>query len=154
MNQFIALATACLLFVVLAQGSSCHASNTNAANTSTNMKPTNSNDRLANGVWGGQHVRAEVTEAGVQLEFDCAHGVITQAIRLDSHGKFDVPGKFGTEHAGPVLRDEESNDRAVRYTGQVDQEQMTLTISDAGTKESFGTFELKHGSEGRLMKCR
>lgn len=151
MNQLITLA----LVSILAQGGSCGSNGTQAGHSNAPAKSSIiSTDKLATGVWGGQHVRAEVTAAGAQFEFDCAHGAITQSIQVDSNGKFDLPGKFATEHAGPVLRDEESNDRAVRYAGQVNQQEMTLTISDAGTKEVIGTFELRHGNEGRLMKCR
>ena len=154
MNQFTTLATIVLLLSVLAQGGSCGASETRKAKPGADVKSSTSNDKLANGVWGGQHVRVEITEAGAQFEFDCAHGAISQSIQLDSGGKFDVPGKFAPEHAGPVQRDEESNYRDVRYAGHVSQQEMTLTISDTRTKEVIGTFELKHGSEGRLMKCR
>jgi hypothetical protein len=118
------------------------------------MKAPIKTDKLPAGVWGGQHVRAEVNDAGAALEFDCARGSIAQAIMLDGNGKFDVAGKFATEHAGPVQRDEESNDRPVRYSGSLKDQEMTLTITDTNTKEVIGTFTLKHGSEGRLMKCR
>jgi hypothetical protein len=117
------------------------------------MRSTLKNDKLPAGVWGGQHVRADVNEAGAVLEFDCARGSIAQAIVLDGSGKFDLPGKFAAEHAGPIRRDEENNDRGVRYSGSVKDQEMTLTITDTKTKEVIGTFTLKHGSEGRLMKC-
>ena len=117
------------------------------------MRTTIKNDKLPAGVWGGQHVRAEVNESGAAFEFDCARGSIAQAILLDGNGKFDLTGKFATEHAGPV-RDEESNERPVRYSGSVKDQEMTLTITDTNTKEVIGTFTLKHGSDGRLMKCR
>jgi|ERR1043166_7211129 hypothetical protein len=154
MNQMITLGTICLMASVLAQVGSCGASNTKAGNMNSNVISSGSDGKLATGIWGGQHVHAEVSETGAQFEFDCAHGAITQSIPLDATGKFDVPGKFAPEHGGPVRRDEESNDRAVRYAGRVNQQEMALTISDAGTKEEIGTFQLRHGSEGRLMKCR
>jgi len=109
---------------------------------------------LPTGVWGGQHISAEVTEGGATFEFDCARGAITQAIVLDGSGKFDVPGKFATEHAGPVQRDQENNDRGVRYSGSVNGQEMTLTITDTNSKQVIGTFTLQHGGEGRLRKCR
>jgi len=45
--------------------------------------PVETNDKLARGVWGGQHIRAEVTDSGADIEFDCAHGTIDQPIVLD-----------------------------------------------------------------------
>ena len=112
------------------------------------------NDKLATGVWGGQHIRAEVTDSGASLEFDCAHGAIDQPIVLDGKGGFDVKGKFTPEHGGPTRRDEESHDRLVRYAGQVKGQTLTLTITDSGTKETIDSFTLTHGSDGRIMKCR
>ena len=154
MNNAVVLATVLLIVCVIAQGGSCRASNAGPRNANSEMKAPNKTDKLPAGVWGGQHVRAEVTEGGATFEFDCAHGAITQTIVLDGSGKFDIAGKFATEHAGPVQRDEESNDRGVRYSGSVKDQEMTLTITDTKSKEVFGTFTLKHGSEGRLMKCR
>ena len=111
-------------------------------------------DKPAKGIWGGEHVHAEVTDGGAQFEFDCANGAITKPIVLDSQGRFNLTGTFATEHAGPVRRDDDSNARSVRYSGEVKDEEMTLTITDPSTKEVLGTFTLKHGNEGRLMKCR
>jgi len=154
MSNLITLVTFCLLVSVIAQGGSCHANQTGSGNANSEMRTAIKTDKLPAGVWGGQHVRAEVNEAGAAFEFDCARGSIAQAIVLDSRGKFDLPGKFATEHAGPIMRDEESNDRGVRYSGSVQDQEMTLTITDTNTKEVIGTFTLKLGSEGRLMKCR
>jgi hypothetical protein len=154
MTNLFTLATFCLFVSVIAQGGSCHANQTGSGNANSEMRTTIKTDKLPAGVWGGQHVRAEVSVAGAVFEFDCARGSISQAILLDGNGKFELGGKFATEHAGPVLRDEESNDRPVRYSGSVKDQEMTLTITDPNTKEVIGTFTLKHGSEGRLMKCR
>jgi hypothetical protein len=154
MNIVFTLAALCLTACVVAQGGSCRATNAGSSNANSEMKAPNKTDKLPAGVWGGQHVRAEVTEGGATFEFDCAHGAISETIVLDVSGKFDVPGKFATEHGGPVQRDEESHDRGVRYSGSVKDQEMTLTITDTKSKEVIGTFTLRHGSEGRLMKCR
>ena len=157
MNSLFTLATICLLASAIAQGGSCGASKagqSGSSNANSKMRTATTNDRLPVGVWGGQHVRVEVTEGGAEFEFDCAHGAIAQAIMLDGNGRFDVLGKFAPEHAGPVRREEESIDRGVRYSGNVKDQEMTLTITDTTTKEVLGTFTLKHGSDGRLMKCR
>jgi hypothetical protein len=104
--------------------------------------PAERHNKLATGVWGGQHARVEVTGKGAAIEFDCANGTI------------DVKGKFAAEHGGPVRQEEEGNNRAVRYIGRVKDKELTLTISDLNTKENLGTFTLTLGNEGRLMKCR
>ncbi len=138
----------CLL-AILGDSGSCR-----TKEAAVNKAPVERNDKLATGVWGGQHIRAEVTDRGADIEFDCAHGAIDQPIVLDGKGSFDVKGKFNTEHPGPVRKDEESNDRLARYVGHVKDQELTLTITDAGTKETIGSFTLTHGSDGRIMKCR
>src|SRR6266550_7230588 len=122
----------CLGFTMLGDSRSCRPKQGAAV-----KPPVERNDKLANGVWGGQHIRAEVTDSGANIEFDCAHGAIDQPIVLDGKGSFDVKGKFTPEHGGPTRRDEESNDRLVRYVGQVKGQTLTLTITDAGTKETI-----------------
>ncbi len=109
---------------------------------------------LATGVWGGQHIRAEVSERGAEIEFDCARGAIPKRIVLNNSHQFDVSGTFTTEHAGPVRNNESTTSRPVRYKGSVDEQELSLTISDVDTKEVIGTFTLRFGNEGRLMKCR
>ncbi len=139
----------CHGFTMLGDGGSCRPKQGAAV-----KPPVERNDRLANGVWGGQHIRAEVTDSGAVIEFDCAHGVIDQPIVLDGKGGFDVKGKFTPERGGPSRKDEASNDRLVRYVGQVKDQALTLTITDTATKETIDSFTLTHGSDGRIMKCR
>jgi hypothetical protein len=111
-------------------------------------------EKLAAGVWGGDHVRMEVGEGGASLEFDCAAGNIERPPALDAAGRFDVKGTFNVQHAGPVLRDEEANGRPARYSGRVRGETLTLTVTLAEPEEDAGTYTLKRGSEGRVFKCR
>src|SRR5437667_11808892 len=57
--------------------------------------------KLATGVWGGPHIRMEVTGNGAVIEFDCANGQIEETIATDGNGSFDVKGVFSREHGGP-----------------------------------------------------
>lgn len=113
----------------------------------------NNDDRLVAGVWGGQHIRMEVTDDGAQIEFDCAHSTMDEPVVLDHHGRFEVKGKFTREHGGPVRSERAPNSSPVRYIGQVEGQTMTLTIRHDETGESFGDYTLTQGSQGRLMKC-
>ncbi|HJU56208.1 MAG TPA: hypothetical protein VJ715_16620 [Pyrinomonadaceae bacterium] len=119
-----------------------------------NNAPAGSNERLAVGVWGGQHIRMEVTDGGAQIEYDCARSTIDQPITLDSQMRFAVKGKFTREHGGPIREDEVPNVSPVRYAGQVSGKTLTLTVTHDETGESFGTYTLTQGSAGRVMKCR
>jgi hypothetical protein len=153
--------SACLLLGTL-QSNSCQ---TKQAATNKSPMPINANPinekpsdqqpvpgKLANGTWGGLHVHAEVKDEGAELEFDCATGTIDQPIGLDAQGAFDVKGKFIAEHAGPI-RSDEDNSRMVRYVGRVKDKELTLTISDANSKEVIATYTLTQGNQGRIHKC-
>jgi hypothetical protein len=107
---------------------------------------------VATGTWGGEHIILEVSEKGAEVDFDCAHGQISQPMALDQRGDFDVPGTFAPEHGGPVLRDEPMNSNPARYSGRVLGDTMTLTVMQG--KETVGTFTLTHGQRHILRKCR
>ena len=49
-------------------------------------------------IWGGDHVRLEVTRNGAELEFDCATGTITEPLP-DTDGTFSLKGTFTPERA-------------------------------------------------------
>ena len=146
--MFLFLAV-CLLVTVPGESSSCRSKEAERSKVSVER-----NDKLANGVWGGQHIRLEVTDSGGNLEYDCAQSTIDEPIILDGEGNFDVKGKFTPQHGGPIRRDEENNSYPVRYTGKAKDGEMTLTITNPEKKETIGGFNLTRGSEGRLMKCR
>jgi hypothetical protein len=142
------LATIFLLLALSGHGPSC-----NSRTTAADPGASRVTQELARGIWGGQHVHAEVSERGAEIEFDCAQGSIAQKIVIDGSGRFDVEGSFSTQHGGPV-REDQNNSRPVRYRGTVSDKEMELTVFDPKTKETIGTFALRLGNEGRLMKCR
>jgi len=146
--KFLLLAVS-LLVTIPGEGGSCR--NKEAA---VSKAPVETNNRLAKGVWGGQHIRLEVTDSGANIEYDCANSTIDQPIVLDREGNFDVRGKYMPEHGGPIRKDEESNSYSVRYVGHASDKKLTLTITIPDKKETIGNFTLTHGSEGRVMKCR
>ena len=138
-----------LLLTCLGDGGSCR-----NKEATVSKAPVESNNRLAKGVWGGQHIRLEVTASGATLEFDCGNSTIAEPIVLDRNGNFDVRGKYTPEHGGPIRNDEESTSLSVRYVGHASDKELTLTVTIPEKKETIGTYNLTHGSEGRVMKCR
>lgn len=109
--------------------------------------------RLPTGAWGGEHVNLDATTTGARLEFDCAHGTITQALMLDTRNSFDVPGTYAQEHGGPVRIDEKPNTHPARYTGRVAGQTLTLTITLTDSQEKIGTYTLTRGQAARLFRC-
>ena len=43
---------------------------------SNNSTRQNTND--LKGTWGGDHISMEVTDSGAEIEYDCAHGSVTE----------------------------------------------------------------------------
>jgi hypothetical protein len=123
--------------------------NSNAKNTAAAR-----GERLAPGVWGGEHLRLDVTDAGASAEHDCAHAQIEGPIVLDSEGRFDAKADYVVEHGGPVRSDEPPANRPARYSGRVSGDTLTLKVTLTDTDESAGEYKLTRGSNGRVMKCR
>jgi hypothetical protein len=57
---------------------------------------------VPNGVWGGEHIRVEVSDSGADIEFDCARGTISQPLTLDAQGRFKLQGTYKAETPAPA----------------------------------------------------
>lgn len=134
-----------LLLIFTGQSNSCR------ADRATNMPNDNS---IQVGIWGGDHIRLQVTDKGAEIEYDCAHGTIEQTVAVDRAGRFDLKGKHTAEGHGPIRRDREPVARPAHYTGKISGDTMTLTVTLTDKSETVGTFTLMRGSEGQVMKCR
>jgi len=104
-------------------------------------------------VWGGEHVKLEITPEGPTLVFDCATGTIAKPLRVDAQGDFKTTGTFTRERPGPVMRD--GNPAVVAtYSGSVQNGTMKLTITSSAGGENFGDYVLVQGKPGHVVKCR
>ena len=126
--------------------------NTNAGGNTNTTGETRQTPASVRGTWGGLHISIEVTASGAEINYDCAHGSITEAIAPDREGKFVVKGVHVTEHPGPI-REGEDNSQPATYSGSIEGETMTLTVTLAGTGEAVDTFTLTRGKAGRVRKC-
>jgi hypothetical protein len=109
-------------------------------------------ERSAN-VWGGQHIAITMTDAGAEIEFDCATGTISAPLTVDPNGKFQADGTYTREHGGPVQRDEPGA-VAAKYSGTIAGNTMHLDIVLSQSKESAGSYVLTKGQAGKVFKCR
>jgi hypothetical protein len=105
------------------------------------------------GPWGGSHVRMDVTSAGARLEYDCAEGVIEEPLRPDAEGRFTATGVHTPGHGGPIRVGEILPAFRARYEGRVDGEQMILLVTLTETGVELGSFQLRRGNSGLLMRC-
>jgi hypothetical protein len=105
------------------------------------------------GIWGGPHLSVEVTDKGARLNYDCAHGTIDHRLKTDRRGHFEASGLHYKERGGPVRRDDNQSGAPATYTGTINGQTMTLTVTLTNTHEIIGTFTLTHGKRGRVTKC-
>jgi hypothetical protein len=115
--------------------------------------PTEKIDRVATGVWGGEHIQMQVTESGARIEYDCAHGAIEQPLVLDGEGRFEATGIHVRERGGPVRIGDKPDSHPARYTGSVNGKTMTLTVTLTDTQDTLDTYTLTQEDSGRIMKC-
>ncbi|MGB7925898.1 MAG: hypothetical protein WCF57_21845 [Pyrinomonadaceae bacterium] len=139
-----------LLLMIPAQSGSC----LNKASDNFSDPQKEKVERVALGVWGGQHIRMQVTENGAEIEYDCANGAIHEPLVLDAQGRFEVKGTHASEPRGPVRMGEVSDGRPARFTGSIDGKRMTLNVTLTDKQKKLDTYTLTEGDSGRLWKCQ
>lgn len=108
--------------------------------------------RIATGVWGGQHINIKVGAKSATIEYDCASGVIDGPLVVDSDGNFNLRGHHKMERGGPVRSDDNPVQHPATYTGSIKGNKMTLTLKLGDSDEE--TFTLEKGKPGELFKCK
>lgn len=104
--------------------------------------------------WGGEHVRIEFNDGEARVEFDCAHGTITGPLKTDSEGRFALDGTYVREGPGPIRLNAPRVSQPALYSGTIEGERMSLTVTLTNTSQEIGRFTLTRGSEGLIRKCR
>jgi hypothetical protein len=118
--------------------------------------PSPTAPRVADGRWGGVGIALDVTASGARIELDCAHGTIDTTLSLDAEGRFDAPGRLVRERPGPVRMDEDDTadqGEAVRYTGRVEGETLTLLVVRPNPPRPPNPLTAGLGKSPRLRKC-
>jgi hypothetical protein len=152
MNQLTTvLAALPLLMAISSQGDSCGSAKQQTVNSKD--VAVQREGRMTKGTWGGDHISMEVTEEGAQVEYDCAHGTISEPIKVNSQGKFFAKGTHFRERGGPQRADAEDKGEPVTYSGTTDGKTATLTVTNSVTNDVVGTFTLTLGRRSRITKC-
>jgi hypothetical protein len=100
------------------------------------------------GMWGGDRVRLTLAGNGGQLDFDCAHGVMTSPLALRDDGSFSVPGYYQVE-GGPARDPIER--QPTTFSGRVTGN--TMTISFTIGAQPLGPYNLTRDREVVLRRC-
>jgi hypothetical protein len=111
------------------------------------------NYQLEPGTWGGQNIRLDITAEGGSLDFSCARGELSEPIKLDRQGHFDVRGSYTPEGHGPTRQGAEPVSLAAHYWGTVADDVMNLQVGVDGPPHFNGTYQLTRGRQGKVMKC-
>lgn len=104
--------------------------------------------------WGGEHVRIKFNDDEGTVEFDCAHGTITDPLKTDSEGRFNLNGTYVTERPGHVRLNVQRVSQPAHYSGTIKGDEMLLSVTLNKDSQEIGTFTLRRGSEGLIRKCR
>ena len=108
--------------------------------------------RIATGVWGGEHIKMKVGAKSATIEYDCANGVISGPLVVDSNGHFNLRGTHKMERGGPIRLGDEPKPIPATYIGSINGNTMTLTLKIGDTDDE--TFTLAKGKTGELFKCK
>lgn len=103
------------------------------------------------GDWGGRHVGLTLTADGGTLEYDCAAGTMTPPVVL-ADGTFTAEGRHTPGWGGPEIEGQILPTFAVRYTGRVRGDTMTLR-GDVENGVTLGPFTLRRGAEPIIFRC-
>jgi hypothetical protein len=109
--------------------------------------------RIRRGVWGGLHIRMEVAAGSASIDYDCANGLINGPLTVDRNGNFNLRGTHTREHGGPIREDAKPDSHPALYAGSIKGDTITLSVKLTDTDEDVGTFTLKRGNVGRVLKC-
>jgi len=103
------------------------------------------------GTWGGQDASLVLTMSGGQVSYACGSGTIDSAWTLSRAGQFVGSGQhfFG---GGPVPPQGRSPHPA-RYIGQVQGDQLTLTVTLTDLSQTLGPFHLVRGGPTVVELC-
>ena len=97
------------------------------------------------GVWGGDHIRVEVSDLQVRVTGLCFSGVTEQTVHLDSNGRFDLVGEIFT-FVGPA-----GLSHPARYLGSISGNLMTLVVEQTDSKSSLGPYTLVFGNDVHVV---
>jgi len=148
------LGTLFLLTITLAFAGPHDSCGSKAGNGPPNHQGSQTGTAVLQGTWGGPHIQIEVTDKGATIEYDCAHGTISEPLKLDAEGRFQAKGTHVREHGGPIRDDEAPASHPAAYSGIVNGTKMSLSVTLTDSSETVGAFTLTKGSEAKIVKCR
>ena len=104
------------------------------------------------GRWGGDRLQLVLNASGGRVQMDCASGTIAGPLKPDAAGGFAATGTFEQHRPGPQRADDAQAAAKARYTGEVKDSAMTLTIEAEGAAAPQ-VFHLRRGEAVKMVRC-
>jgi hypothetical protein len=103
------------------------------------------------GTWGGQEASLVLAASGGELSYACGAGTVDAGWTLSREGQFVASGEhfFG---GGPVPPQGRPPHPA-RYSGRVQGDDFTLTVTLTDLKQTLGPFHLVRGGPSVFEQC-
>ena len=101
------------------------------------------------GTWGGDNAGLIVSDTDVHVHIGCTLGDAVGPIHPDANGRFEATGTYNV-NAYPVDR---GITHPARFTGQIIEQTMTLTVSLTDTARVLGPVTLVYGKEPKMGPC-
>ena len=101
--------------------------------------------------WGGMGVELDLRAGFSRIEFDCAHGTISDRFTVDKQGQFDLSGTYLLDGPGPITTPPPGH--PAHYVGDVQGATMHLTVILTDTGATIGPFLLTRDDQGFIVKC-
>src|ERR1700694_5848760 len=101
------------------------------------------------GTWGGDNAGLIVSSTDVHIHIGCTLGDAVGPIHPDANGRFEATGTYNV-NAYPVDR---GITHPARFTGQIIEQTMTLTVSLTDTARVLRPVTLGYGKETKAAPC-
>jgi hypothetical protein len=101
------------------------------------------------GTWGGENAGLIVNGNDVHVHIGCTLGDAVGPIVTDANGRFEFSGTYNVD-AYPVSR---GITHPATFSGQIDGQAMTLTVSLTDTARVLGPVNLVYGKEPKMGPC-
>ena len=104
------------------------------------------------GQWGGEQTRLVIDAQGGRFASACADGSFSGPLTLAVDGSFRVSGVYDQHSPGPQRADEAAPAALARFSGEVKNGVMALSILPAGASQAQ-VFTLRKDQASKIVRC-
>ena len=104
------------------------------------------------GQWGGDQLRLIIDAQGGRLAAACADGSFSGPLTLAADGSFRVSGVYDQHAPGPQRADNAAPHVPARFSGEVRNGVMALSILPDGASEAQ-VFTLRKDQAAKIVRC-